>query len=254
MQRQAEAEANRWPCRGQELVERLAPAAESDHETDSGQPQVVGARRGQQLVPKRRASLERALLAAAMPFLILFLVRPPSARWETHREQGSQEGIETRRPTEPELVTELLASLMRFSLGRFRLQSGLQLAEAKEIISSKSDLQEEEEQTHLMLVAPAEHRSYGPGAASGAYAAPEGPQQQHQHQHQHQQQGEPHGPLPADYGEGPATVIEHGGGGEGSVEGPAPVATGSSQLQTRADLPAVRALNVKCEKNHMTVS
>lgn len=41
----------------------------------------------------------------------------------------------------------------------------------------------------------------------------------------------------------PGTVVE---GGEGAHT--------SSSLQTRGDLPAVRALNVKCEKNHMTVS
>jgi hypothetical protein len=148
---------------------------------------------------------------------------------------------------------DLLMALIRLPFDKIRLQwsGGLVLAaETKELMGAKSDLQEEE--THMMLLAPAEHRSsyapapgghhhYGGGEPSG---------------------GEPHGSAPtpgSDYGPDPADPAAPGGEPSVAAESAAGAGVGqhgggASSLQARSDLPAVRALNVKCEKNHMTVS
>lgn len=171
--------------------------------------------------------------------------------------------------------SELLLPLMRFPIDRLRLvSSGLGSVAAKE---AQSDLQEEE--THMQLMQPAEHRS--------AYLASS---------HQHQQVGYQQAPRPPqrviemNQGAGyppttsgpegahgsnhaaeqqPGDYASNDGSTTGEQTGPNEVGTatisdspgqtslsgggGSSGLQTRSDLPAVRALNVKCEKNHMMV-
>lgn len=164
------------------------------------------------------------------------------------------------------MFNDLLMSLLSFPFDRLRLVSGLG-AHAKEI-SNRQDLQEEE--TRQMLMAPAEHRSsylapppqqqqqavyhQSPhrGESEGVGVAQGGPQNQAD-LHQAEYAGGPQGELPMETGAGLGPVegtamAEPAGSGAGSSSG------SSTGLQTRGDLPAVRALNVKCEKNHMTVS
>lgn len=148
----------------------------------------------------------------------------------------------------------ILAAILRLPLDRLRLQSGLPLASAATTAAgaSRSDLQEEE-QTHVMLSAPAEQR-----ASYAAAAAPVPVQLQGQHvayvdahgnEAGHQGGGEHYGAEGAAGQEQQAPPDQLGAlvAAEGST-------SASSALQARSDLPAVRALNVKCEKNHMTVS
>lgn len=168
-------------------------------------------------------------------------------------------GSPTSGPT-----SDLLLALIRLPLDRIKLQWGglALLAESKEIISSKNDLQEEE--THMMLLAPAEHRSsYAPAggpAQTGGYHYNQGGGGGGSDAGSQLHGGEAHAqvvPAPADYGPDSADQPMAGPGqGESTVvaESANGAQNGASSLQTRSDLPAVRALNVKCEKNHMTVS
>lgn len=219
-----------------------------------------------------------------------------------------QTSIETH--TTLPLMSELFLSLARFPFDRLRLKSlgsFVNFVEAKEInnmnhnniIYRPNDLQEEE--THMLIMAPAEHRSsflapnHGggyqqisrsnqrgqlsdhsgyqsgtslePGLQMGPPALLQSLAQAQQPQLQNQADLHNGGP---DYANGPSGGESGGIGGEGSqgvgsVEGGpesggggqgGSLASGSSSsgLQTRGDLPVVRALNVKCEKNHMTVS
>jgi len=180
-----------------------------------------------------------------------------------------------------QMLGELLLALLRLPIHRFRLSSGLAIVSAKEI-SSKLDLQEEE--THMMMLAPpAEHRSLGPPVASAyqqqQHSAPMSARSaQRAAELAHVYQPEPAQHLGAaahqalDSSMHAAPALEYPGaaneassameaaGGVGSVEageatgGQGSVSGASTGLQARSDLPSVRALNVKCEKNHMTVS
>lgn len=220
---------------------------------------------------------ERALVVRLLlPLIFVFLL--PTFRLE-QREQSSW------TPAQPEVLlsvlheTEhttgaLLMELIRLPLDRIRLEAaGLMLGASAKEISTKADLQEEE--THMLLLAPAEHRaSYVAAPISGgpAHGYPHHQHHQHPHHYESGESGQPQGEmhvqaLPGgEYGGSGAGAGDGGGTGEpvasGQVGGPGSEATAisdtavgqASALQARSDLPAVRALNVKCEKNHMTVS
>ena len=227
--------------------------------------------------------LER-LFTLLLPFVFVFLLptiklspesRTSSPKSPTGGEFAVTNLLETSRLFGTTTGGDLLLALIRLPFDKMRLQMGagslVLAAESKEIISSKSDLQEEE--THMMLLAPAEHRSsYGGGGGGGPAQVNYNPY--NQGGDSGPQAGEPHAqamPAPGDYG-GPADSADQqngggsgGGGNQAGGQGEAtvsaePASTGiglhneASSLQTRSDLPAVRALNVKCEKNHMTVS
>lgn len=270
------------------------------------------------------------LVSVMLPFLLIFLL--PSFKLELDKNNNNSNSIiipgktitmvTTRdssptdtwlRPTKTNIehttlpiMSELLLSLLKFPFDRLRLRSSvgfINVVEAKEmnmnhnnIIYRPNDLQEEE--THMLIMAPAEHRSsylaptqqipagyqqnsrsnqrlnehpnyQGGPIETGPQTAPQQmaslPQLQAP---QLQNQADLHNGGP-DYSNGPSGG-ESGGSGEGpqgvgSVEGGPESSSGnqsgsfasssaSSGLQTRGDLPVVRALNVKCEKNHMTVS
>lgn len=164
---------------------------------------------------------------------------------------------------------------MRFPIDRLRLvSSGLGSVAAKE---AQSDLQEEE--THMQMMQPAEHRSAymssgGRGEPTGYQQVARPPQRLIEMGHASHTGGAyqpttggpesvhpiPGDQQPADYA--PSAVDGAAGEQSGPIEaGTATISESPSQtslsgngLQTRSDLPAVRALNVKCEKNHMMVS
>lgn len=163
-------------------------------------------------------------------------------------------------------TARLLLELVKLPLDRLQLQTGglISGVYGREILiaggKNNNDLQEEE-QTHMMLLAPpAEHRSsYGSGGH--AYVHDSG-----------HPTGQAHGePIPAEYQAGgaseqPDPQMAAPGVGSSSSEhqlhqhqtgvlvDPQSARPPPSALQTRSDLPAVRALNVKCEKNYMMVS
>lgn len=263
------------------------------------------------------------LISIMLPFLLIFLL--PSFKLEIDDNKSNMIIVPSKTPTTTTktkmtmvtntiehttlpIMSELLLSLLKFPFDRLRLNSigFVNCVEAKEInmnhnsiIYRPNDLQEEE--THMLIMAPAEHRSsflaptqqipagyqqisrsnqrlqehstyQGGPMETGVQMAPQVaplPQAQLQLQPpQTQNQADLHNGA-SDYANGPLGG-ESGGSGEGlqgvgSVEG-GPESSSASQggslasssassgLQTRGDLPVVRALNVKCEKNHMTVS
>lgn len=273
------------------------------------------------------------LVSIMLPFLLVFLL--PSFKLETNQNNNNsnvliipskttmtmfttEDHLKQRvfntqtsidKHTTLPIISEILLSLARFPFDRLRLQSlggsFVKFVEAKEIninhnniIYRPNDLQEEE--THMLIMAPAEHRSsflapnHGggyqqvsrsnqrqlsndhpggyqsgslePGPQMGAPFPPPSLAQAQQPQLQNQADLHNGG---SDYANGQLGGESGGTGdgsqGVGSVEGGPEMSGGgqggslassssSSGLQTRGDLPVVRALNVKCEKNHMTVS
>lgn len=206
--------------------------------------------------------LERLTITVVLPFVIALLL--PTSIKLTIKTSDQQQLLAPQhrlnqeadaRPLMLHDTSELLLALVRLPFDRIRLQTSVGLsmgAHAKEIVSNKDEMQEEE--THMLLVAPAEHRSsYLPAGGPQAYGPYGG--------ETHQAGGEPHmQAIPAGGGGGPDYGLANdpmeqpqGGGGEVVAESTA-AQQHNSALQTRSDLPVVRALNVKCEKNHMTVS
>lgn len=184
----------------------------------------------------------------------------------------------------------LLGALLKLPLDRLRLQSGLTLMASSATVhqqqqhlhhprphllshlNQKSDLQEEEQTNSMQLMlAPAQQaeRRSSYGSTSGQQQYADGNVDLHTG---------PYGTTLANDAESATVSVAHGGGGasaetsagaEQQVSGAltadgsnaaattaAAAATSSTSaiMQARSDLPAVRALNVKCEKNHMTVS
>lgn len=267
------------------------------------------------------AAKQSLIVSIMLPFLLLFLL--PTFRLEPAQESAARiirtttnvdhlrgtfstwSPLEQQPQPQPNLhalpsMSELLLSLIKFPFDRLRLGSlgllsGIAAKEMNNlnnlnnnIINRQNDLQEEE--THMLIMAPAEHRT---SFLAPAQQIPTGYQQvsrstqrlseqphpgyqgqldpaavqmapssSHlQHQADLHSAGDYAGGASSESGLGP-----EGSQGVGSVEGGvesaatsqagggSSLASGSSGLQTRGDLPSVRALNVKCEKNHMTVS
>lgn len=172
---------------------------------------------------------------------------------------------------------QLFVAILRLPFDRLRLVSGVTSfgAEAKEAATqSRQDLLEEE--THMQLIGPAgEHPRAAYLASGGGTGTGSAAGQAMMLRSAQRSAGPEAGYVPADsvHGAGESAASDYGlaaadqgeGGPMGTVEGtsiaePGPHMAagggsgGSAGLQTRGDLPAVRALNVKCEKNHMTVS
>lgn len=181
-----------------------------------------------------------------LPFVCILLL--PSIKLERGLEQSA---AKLRAETHLAPTARLLGALLRLPFERLHLESGLSLAaatptgqpqtgqrQATPIRSARSDLQEEEQQQHtqVVLLAPSSEAQRA-GFAQDSPAA-------------------------AAYVEAPPSMAASTGGGAGETQpageqGALVAAEGTSSasaLQSRNDLPAVRALNVKCEKNHMTVS
>lgn len=184
-------------------------------------------------------------------------------------------------PADDLSLVGMLLSLIKLPLDRWRLEQIGLSAEAREI-SSKQDLQEEEQQTtHLsMMLAPAEPQlNYAqPVTASVYHQGANGPVSYQRHFGQapvayQRHIGQTPGPAleVASQAEQPTSGGDYATSGVSGdvepvlapVEGQALATQGDSaaasaqsttSLAGRNDLPAVRALNVKCEKNHMTVS
>lgn len=187
------------------------------------------------------------LLGVVLPLIFAFIL--PTIKFDQQNEQTT--AFHQNWPHD--VTSDFLLALVRLPIDRLRLESSLMLgAQAKEV-TSKQDLQEEE--THMMVAPAGEQRAnyvaaphqapgsghgYAPDTPAGSHAAAE--------LHTH--------PLPVEYA--PAPVEAEQAAGPAGDGGPAPTGGGGtgggSALQARNDLPAVRALNVKCEKNHMTVS
>lgn len=229
------------------------------------------------------------IISILLPLLFVFLL--PTFKLEHQNNQNSLLYPAELRSSGAQLITlpgadkqwpvlsELLMPLMRFPIDRLRLvSSGLGCVAAKE---PQSDLQEEE--THMQILQPAEHRSAYLTQASG-------PQQQVAGSGYQQVSRPPQRLLELGHGAGGSYQPSTGGSENvhtipsadqqpadyapnqadgataGEQTGPMEVGTATisespgqtsltgNGLQTRSDLPAVRALNVKCEKNHMMVS
>lgn len=131
--------------------------------------------------------------------------------------------------------SDFLIPLLRLPFDRLRLTSGLiSLVAAKVDINSKQDLQEEET-THMLQ---AEHRlanNYAP--VRSMVSAMPGSESNYDNNE---------GPNIMAADDQPVANSMVSSSAASNINGGAP--------ETRNDLPAVRALNVKCEKNHMTVS
>lgn len=157
-------------------------------------------------------------------------------------------------------LVDLLLSLIRLPLDRWRLDHAGLLAQAREI-SAKHDLQGEEQQASPQsMMAPAEPRlayASGQAATSGAYQS--GPSVAYQRQlapdpsqADQASAGYEYAAAPGQAELEPALAMAPVDGQ--ALAGPAESASSAASLAGRSDLAAVRALNVKCEKNHMTVS
>jgi len=198
-----------------------------------------------------------------LPLLCIFLL--PTLKLEAGMQlQPNRLGdqVDIRRGEEvatTSRIAHFVAALLRLPIERIRLQAGLPLAAAA-LAPPKRDLQEEE-QTHVMLLAPADQRA--------SYAAPTQAGHQHAAYLEAHPPGEPaHLAAPGDpYATSGATGHPQQADEQSSAAGQVAEAqpmgalvgsegssSTSGSLQVRSDLPAVRALNVKCEKNHMTVS
>lgn len=149
-------------------------------------------------------------------------------------------------------LKEILIPMITFPFDRLRFVSfGLIGQVSSKEINSKHDLQEEE--THLQMLAPAEHR-----AANNNYHAHHHPLSQVNNNYNNQQGINSIGIRSPDYAGNQVDQAE----GVGSVESGEPTGAlmansagnANNALESRSDLPYVKALNVKCEKNHMTVS
>lgn len=200
---------------------------------------------------KKRATQTNRLSSQSfilLPFLLILTL--PSL---TLRQPASDEAAHLQATKAGLSLSGLLVALLTLPFDRLRLESASLVGalEAKEI-NSKLDLQEEE--THAMLLAPDDHRGSIYTAAAGSqapagYAGPRGAQ------HAYATAG---GQAEAQGGPPEYAGDEAQGGGAmdsvGSAEPSSSISSSGSGLQARNDLPAVRALNVKCEKNHMTVS
>lgn len=230
----------------------------------------------------RRSNRSSVIISILLPLLFMFLL--PSFRRNTSPSERPFHNETNMRPLITEAlvrppsylllggdltIVELILSVLRLPIDRWLFEnvrcvtliSGVHGRE----ISIKNDLQEEEQQTshQTMALSPAEARlaylsSGVPGHQSpSAYQRHYGPDAGGQSG----DQGASGPNQPSyDYAGQPASAQEPAGAVEGPsgslvpVEGQAESGGASSSLQARTDLPAVRALNVKCEKNHMTVS
>lgn len=222
-----------------------------------------------------------------LPIVLIFLL--PTLQL-TQKDQYKFEELLEYSSISASSMSQLLVSLLRFPIDRLRFMSlGLPACEAStysrevaslidransvqlqpSIANERQDLQEEE--SHVLLLNPGDssrpvynsHRSppaelvghsYGSVASESASPVAAGYAAEMQQVD----------PGAANYGAAPESVVVAENPAALQPEASSSMATGTrhrvqqastgSALQTRADLPGVSALNVKCEKNHMTVS
>lgn len=191
-----------------------------------------------------------------LPLMIIFLlpsirlnfICPPVDDDGEHCLYNSSSGINF----EERLLenSNLLWPLIKFPFDKMRLTltgSGLinlvSAAKQQQVRDSRMDLQEEETRQFEHLLA--EHRGGGGSSSNNNNYPPTRLMVSAVNSDNYEQPEGPSGDST-----GPALV----GSEQPVANSIVTSATGGNQLETRNDLPAVRALNVKCEKNHMTVS
>lgn len=228
-----------------------------------------------------------------MPLVMMFLL--PSrgggddaqlTHADDRRLAGGEQNHHLATLLPPLPLVSLLESLLEYPLERLRFGLvGSALAAAASASAQRADLLEDEDQAHMVLMAPpagiTQSLSTTPSAVLSAQrstpvrrsghpaAAAEmsGAEMDASAQADLHAAGASAGADAASMGAYHRAGISEGGGGGnmmspdimagegvGSEVGAGALAQSASALQARNDLPAVRALNVKCEKNHMTVS